>query len=81
MRCLDKNPNKRPQTALELGKGMLAVTAHFGNWERFAQYARSQGRQVYAVARDAACWQLGRSELEVWEFLSATEEIARRLGR
>lgn len=41
------------ERALEQGKGVLAVSAHFGNWERFAQFARTQGRQIYAVARDA----------------------------
>jgi len=34
------------------GKGMLVVTAHFGNWERFAQFARTQGKEIFAVARD-----------------------------
>jgi KDO2-lipid IV(A) lauroyltransferase len=38
---------------LEQGKGMLVVSAHFGNWERFAQYARTQGKEIFAVARDA----------------------------
>ena len=32
---------------------------------------------AYAAARDAACWQLNRSEAELHEFLTATEEIAR----
>lgn len=39
--------------ALAQGKGILLVTAHFGNWERFAQFARSQGQEIFAVARDA----------------------------
>lgn len=37
---------------LEQGKGMLVVTAHFGNWERFAQFARTQDKEIFAVARD-----------------------------
>lgn len=37
---------------LAQGKGMLVVTAHFGNWERFAQFARTQGKEIFAVARD-----------------------------
>jgi KDO2-lipid IV(A) lauroyltransferase len=41
------------ENALANGKGILIVSAHFGNWERFAQYARTQGKQIYAVARDA----------------------------
>lgn len=32
----------------------------------------------YAAARDAACWQLNRSEEELWDFLAASHEIARR---
>lgn len=39
--------------ALRGGKGILIVTAHFGNWERAAQFAKTQGRDIYAVARDA----------------------------
>jgi hypothetical protein len=31
------------------------------------------GLICYAAARDAACWQLNRSESEVWQFLEATE--------
>lgn len=32
---------------------------------------------AYAAARDAACWQLSRTESEVWEFLEATAEVSR----
>lgn len=32
------------------------------------------GLICYAVARDAACWQLSRVESEVWQFLEATAE-------
>jgi hypothetical protein len=32
----------------------------------------------YAAARDAVCWQLRRTESEVWEFLQATAEEWRR---
>jgi hypothetical protein len=32
------------------------------------------GLICYAAARDAVCWQLGRSESEVWQFLEATAE-------
>jgi Kdo2-lipid IVA lauroyltransferase/acyltransferase len=38
---------------LEKGKGVLIVTAHFGNWERAAQYARVTGHDIHAVARNA----------------------------
>ena len=33
---------------------------------------------VYAAARDAAGWQLNRSEAELHELLAGTEEITRR---
>lgn len=39
--------------AVEGGKGTLLVSAHFGNWERAAQYAKAQGLDIYAVQRDA----------------------------
>lgn len=38
---------------LAQGKGMIAVTAHFGNWERAAQFGRASNRPLYAIARDA----------------------------
>jgi hypothetical protein len=31
---------------------------------------------AYAAARDAACWQLARSEADVWQFLEAADEAA-----
>ncbi len=40
------------ELALKAEKGGLVVTAHFGNWERAAQYARVTGHEIYAVARD-----------------------------
>lgn len=36
------------------------------------------GLLAYAAVRDAACWQLSRSESEVWLFLQATAELAGR---
>lgn len=35
------------------GRGMIGVTAHFGNWERFAQWVAAKGIPVSVVARDA----------------------------
>lgn len=32
---------------------------------------------TYAAARDAACWQLRRDEVAVWELLAAFDELAR----
>jgi len=37
--------------ALKLGKGAILITAHFGNWERFAAYAALKGYPVNVVAR------------------------------
>lgn len=39
--------------ALALGAGILAVTAHFGNWERLAHWFSSTGGKITVVARDA----------------------------
>jgi Kdo2-lipid IVA lauroyltransferase/acyltransferase len=36
-----------------LGKGVVAVTGHFGNWERFGHYCHVRGRDVAVVARPA----------------------------
>jgi len=35
------------------GKGVLLIGAHFGNWERAAQYLTAKGFQVSVVARNA----------------------------
>lgn len=35
----------------------------------------------YAAARDAACWQLSRTERDVWLTLAAFDEAARTAGR
>ena len=39
--------------ALAMEKGILAVTAHFGNWERLAHWFASTGGKITVVARDA----------------------------
>ncbi|MFY9234953.1 MAG: lysophospholipid acyltransferase family protein [Fimbriimonadaceae bacterium] len=41
------------ESALALGKGVLVITGHFGNWERLGQYARAKGFTMHVVARDA----------------------------
>lgn len=41
------------EAALALGKGVLVITGHFGNWERLGQYARAKGFTMNVVARDA----------------------------
>lgn len=39
--------------ALAQGKGILAITAHFGNWERMAEAFAARGYKISVVARDA----------------------------
>lgn len=39
--------------ALEEGRGVMVITAHFGNWERMAQAACLRGYRLSVVARDA----------------------------
>ena len=41
------------KTALAQGKGVLAVTGHFGNWERLSTYLSLDGITMNVVARDA----------------------------
>jgi KDO2-lipid IV(A) lauroyltransferase len=38
---------------LSAGTGVLLVTAHFGNWERLAQYITAKGLKLNVIARDA----------------------------
>ncbi|MEO7454268.1 MAG: lysophospholipid acyltransferase family protein [Fimbriimonadales bacterium] len=38
--------------ALAQGKGILAITAHFGNWERMAEVFAARGYKISVVARD-----------------------------
>jgi KDO2-lipid IV(A) lauroyltransferase len=41
------------QTAEASGKGIIACTAHLGNWERFGHWMTATGRSISVVARDA----------------------------
>jgi KDO2-lipid IV(A) lauroyltransferase len=41
------------ELALAKGKGILAITAHFGNWERMAEAIAARGYKISVVARDA----------------------------
>ena len=41
------------KAAKELGKGVLIITAHYGNWERFAHWFHCAGFTLNVVARDA----------------------------
>lgn len=40
-------------TAMQHKKGVIACTAHFGNFERFGQWSLATGRPLTVVARDA----------------------------
>ena len=35
------------------GKGILCVTGHFGNWERYSQWMVAKGKKLSVIARDA----------------------------
>lgn len=41
------------EQAYALGKGVLIITAHYGNWERFAHWFNASGYKLNVVARDA----------------------------
>ncbi len=41
------------EAAFGRGKGVIGVTAHFGNWERFAHWVTAGGREISVIARDA----------------------------
>lgn len=41
------------EDALKLGKGVIAVGGHFGNFERGSQWCSANGIPLHAVARDA----------------------------
>jgi KDO2-lipid IV(A) lauroyltransferase len=41
------------EKALSVQKGIIACTAHLGNWERFGHWMIATGRDISVVARDA----------------------------
>jgi KDO2-lipid IV(A) lauroyltransferase len=41
------------EAAAAVGKGIIACTAHLGNWERFGHWLIATGRKISVVARDA----------------------------
>lgn len=45
--------NDKAKAVLDRGQGIIAVTAHFGNWERFAHWFSATGGKITVVARDA----------------------------
>jgi KDO2-lipid IV(A) lauroyltransferase len=50
---VDMNGLDLVDEALAQGKGILAITAHFGNWERMAEVFAARGYKISVVARDA----------------------------
>lgn len=46
--------------ALELGRGVVMITGHFGNWERQAAYLSYRGHPVTVIQRDARNSQLNQ---------------------
>lgn len=89
------NPNM-PRPALENRERVIAYVLRQGcdrpgsltAWlvRRETAYYDGPGRSwdcalhAYAAARDAACWQLNRSEGDVWQFLSAFDECGQNLA-
>lgn len=41
------------EEARDLGRGVIGLTAHFGNWERYARFGTAMGWGITVVARDA----------------------------
>ncbi|HWP30835.1 MAG TPA: lysophospholipid acyltransferase family protein [Fimbriimonadales bacterium] len=77
------------EQAKALQKGLIIVTAHFGNWERAAQYMNAKGYKINTVARDADDELTGeivnraRREqgTEVYSRGSAAKDLLRALSR
>lgn len=55
------------EKALELGKGVLLITPHFGNWERGGHWVIAKGNPMCVVARDANDSDLNRLVQELRE--------------
>lgn len=74
--------------AFETGKGVLMITAHFGNWERMAHVLTLKGYKLSVVARDANALRTtemvnrmrGKAGLDVFSRGKAAREILRRLA-
>lgn len=77
------------EQARALQKGIIIVTAHFGNWERAAQYMNAKGYKINTVARDPDDELTGeivnraRREqgIEVYSRGSAAKDLLRALAR
>ena len=83
----DPRPQDRERVIAYLRRQAADRPGRLSAWlvKRESDYFAGPGRKwdcgflAYAAARDAGCWQLNRSESELWEFLAATHEIAHRL--
>lgn len=53
--------------ALSLGRGVILITGHFGNWERAAHCVAAKGYRLSVVARDANDSDLNRHVLRIRE--------------
>lgn len=58
--------------AKQMNLGILMITAHFGNWERYAQYVTAQGEQIAVVARDANQGELQKRVVRIREAKGAS---------
>ena len=75
--------------ALARGKGVILISAHFGNWERMSHYLSVKGYAVSVVVRDANDARLTRlvnrvrrlEGVDLFVRGSAAREILRRLNR
>ncbi|MGI8924722.1 MAG: lysophospholipid acyltransferase family protein [Fimbriimonadales bacterium] len=77
------------KSAIDKGKGVLVITAHFGDWERMAQAFTLRGYKISVVARDTneeRTTQMinavrNRHGVEVFSRGKAAREILRRLTK
>jgi KDO2-lipid IV(A) lauroyltransferase len=53
------------EDALKLGKGVIVISGHFGNWERAAHRVAAEGFPLSVVARDANDSDLNRSVMRI----------------
>jgi hypothetical protein len=61
------------QIGVDIGKGSLCAWCLARECEYQSNFLWPDALCCYAAARDAACWQLARTEAGVWVFLRATE--------
>jgi KDO2-lipid IV(A) lauroyltransferase len=77
------------ESAHAMGRGIIACTGHFGNWERFGHWLMATGRTIAVVARDANQSEIQQrvsrirssSGVEVISRGDSAREIIKRLRR